>query len=295
MILIVGCGFLGNYLLKYAVTRTSEPIVATVRDLKNVLPVKGVEYVKCDITKREELVLLSKKVEGESLKVFYFAACHNIDFVYENPEAARKVNVEALEQFLLTVPGISKLFFASTDCVYGENTESCRAFSESAALRPVNEYGKQKLCAEKIVQSRGFTAVRLPFMLGPSLSSKPHFYDRVCGELKNNRQVEMIDGLKRSVLSFSQAAKYLFELSCLSDDLPETVNICSDYGYTKYEVGCLLAKKTGASSSLIKKISEEEGKKFFKDKRASSAVMDNALLKKLLGVEEILWEDDLCL
>ena len=296
MILVVGSGFLGSYLLKQAVTQTDEPILATVCDPKNALPLKNVKYIQCDVTKRADLTELAKECRGEPLKVFFLAACHNIDYVYENPEEAWKVNVESVREFLSIFPNIDKLLFASTDCVYGENNNKYPKFNEESALNPVNEYGRQKLEAEKIVQSAGFTAVRLPFMLGPSLLSRPHFYDRICSDLSNNNPVEMIDGLRRSVLSYHSVAEILVSLASLPMKLPEALNVCGDTDYSKYEVGCILAKKIGAPLSLVRKISEEQGEKFFKDKRASCSIMDNERLKALLGLtKKIRWEDHICL
>lgn len=291
MILITGCGFLGSYLAEYALTKTDETILATVRDLKNITPLKGVEYIRCDLTNEEDLLSLKEACKNEPLTVFYFSACHNIDFVYENPLYALSVNVDALQNFMNTVPNIQKLFFASTDCVYGDGKDK---FKENSPLNPINEYGRQKVLAEKLVHEKGFTALRYPFMLGKSLTAKPHFYDNIRKKLNNNETVEMIDGMHRSVLSYRQAAELTFELSRLSS-LPHTVNICSDFLYSKYEIGLILAKNMGVSSQLIKKISEDESKKFFKDKRASSTAMDNALLKSLLNLQEIQWEEEKCL
>ena len=76
--------------------------------------------------------------------------------------------------------------------------------------------------------------------------------------------------------------------------MPPSVNVCGDCGYSKYELGCLFAQKADAPLSLVEKISEEQGKAFFKDYRAHSAVMDNTRLKRVLGcssiqVEGIVW------
>lgn len=290
MILITGCGFLGSYIAEYAAAKTNEPILATVRDLKNVKPIDGVEYIRCDITDENDLISLKNKCGNEPLTVFYLSACHNIDFVYENPDYALSVNYDALLNFLNTLPHIRKLFFASTDCVYGDGKEK---FSEDSPLNPVNEYGRQKILAENLVRERGFTVFRYPFMLGKSLTSKPHFYDNIRKNLENGITTEMIDGMYRSVLSYRQAAKFTFELS-LTENLPPTVNICSDWVLSKYDVGVILAENSGKASDLIKKISEAEGEKFFKDKRASCTAMDNILLKSLLNLKEIKWEEEKC-
>lgn len=280
MILIVGCGFLGSYIARNALQNKQEKVIATVRDLNNIPHIDGVQFVKCDVTNKDDVTRLYEQTHNEKLTVFYFAACHNVDFVYENPEVARRINCDALEQFLSVMNNIEKLFFASTDCVYGENGDIPK-LDEKSPLMPVNEYGRQKIEAEKIVLTKGFVVTRLPFMLGPSLSDKPHFYDKICSQLKNHKKIEMIDGMRRSVLNYDEVSKYLLALS-QKDKLPQIINVCGDEGFSKYEIGCLVAREIGADESLIEKISEEQGSKFFKDKRASVSVMDNSLLKTLL-------------
>ena len=293
MILIVGCGFLGTYLAEYATEKTNEPVIATVRDIKNAVPLKNVEYIECDITKKEDITRLKTVTDSEKLTVFWFAACHNIDFIYENKNFAYNVNISSLEHFLTVFDNIEKLFFASTDCVYGENSPVGKGFDELSPLSPVNEYGRQKILAEKLVLSRGFTVLRYPFMLGKSLGSKKHFYDTLCNNLKNGTRTEMIDGMHRCVLSYRQASQLTFELS-EADELPDIINLCSDSLLSKYELGIAVAKSLGASQELIAKISEAEGQKFFKDKRAACTKMDNSLLKKITGQKKILWEEDKC-
>ena len=290
MILIVGCGFLGSYLAKHISAASGERVLAVVRNSENVLQLNNTEYVCCDVTNTQQIKMLAEKTKGERLTVFYFAACHNIDFVYRNPGKAREINITALDNFLNEFDNIEKLFFASTDCVYGENG-NIEFLDEAGELNPVSEYGRQKAEAEKIVAAKGFTSVRLPFMLGPSLfDGRPHFYDRIKASLQNGQSVEMIDGLYRNVMSYSQTAELLFALSKHSGALPGVINVCSDTGMSKYQMGCRLAEYFGFSDELIVRISEKEGEKFFTDKRASSSVMDNSLLKSLLEIDEIKWE-----
>ena len=293
MILIVGCGFLGNCLAKYLSERTNEPIMATIRNTDTVIPSDKIDYIQCDLTNPSDLIKLSKKCGSNPLTVFYFAACHNVDYVYANPDTAREVNIEALKNFITTIPNIKKLFFSSTDCVYGEGKDLSKKFNEHSSLSPVNEYGRQKMDAEKIVMSNGYTVLRLPFMLGPSDISRPHFYDNIQKKLLNGETIEMINGMKRSVLSYRQTAEFIYSLSLLPyDKLPQTINVCSDTELSKYNIGCVIAKNLGVSYDLVKSISEDDGSKFFKDARASCTAMDNSLLKSLLGLEEILWDEE---
>ena len=183
---------------------------------------------------------------------------------------------------------IEKLFFASTDCVYGETVPGNK-LSEKSPLNPVNIYGRQKAQAETIVIKHGFTVARLPYMLGASKTEKRNFYDIIKEKLSSGEQVEMIDGMRRSVLSYKTVASLLFALSELNS-VPAAVNVCGDASYTKYEMGLKLAERFGADQSIVRKISEEEGRKFFRDLRASDSTMDNTLLKNIINLDEIKWE-----
>ncbi len=291
MILIAGCGYLGSYLIDALREITDEPILAASRRPHKLVEAKDLMYATLDVTDDESVWALAETAGGEARTVFYFAAFHNIDALVGDPAAGARVNLEGLRRFLSAFPETERLFFSSTDCVYGENTAAFPAFPESAPLAPVNEYGRQKALAEEIVHAAGFTAVRCGYMLGPSRTEKPHFYDRIVRSLQNGEETEMIDGMTRSVLSYRQAARCFAGLFRLSPEaLPQTVNLGGDEGLTKYEMGCRIADRIGAPRSLIRRITFDEGKKFFTDARADSAVLDNRLLKSLLGLTELRWE-----
>lgn len=294
MILIVGCGYLGNYLAEEILKNTDELLAVTSRNTEKISLPPSVQCVYCDVRDIESVRRLNSLCRGEELTVFYLAACHNVDYVYENPEKAREINVQGLRNFIEAVPNIKKLFFASTDCVYGEGQGLSYKFSENSPLNPINEYGRQKIEAENIALANGYAVLRLPFMLGPSLGGKPHFYDRIYSALANSEKIELIDGMERSAISFSQAAEFMFSLSLL-ESVPQIINVCADETLSKYEIGCLIAERTGICKESIKRISEEEGKRFFKDERASFVSMDNSLLKSLLNIEKIQWEEEKCL
>lgn len=288
MVLVVGAGFLGTYLMKYLSEKTNEKILAVSRDISDLPDFDNTEYFRCDISNEEDIKKLRDRCVGERLTVFYFAALHNVDRLSLFPDEGRKINLDSLSLFLKTLPNIEKLFFASTDCVYGESAPGEKKFTECDETRPINEYGKQKLEAEKIVCSRGFTSVRFAYMLGGSLIKKRHFYDTICDKLSNGEPVDMIDGMLRNALLYETAAGLLARLSFLpSEKLPNTVNLCSDNEYSKYDLGLYIAKKHGFSEELVKKISEKDAESIFKEKRARRISMDNSLLKSLLNIDHI--------
>ena len=286
MYLIVGAGFLGAYVIKELQAASAGAVLAVGRAPALSLP--GADYVQCDVTDPVQVRSLAQRLAGERLTVFWFAAMHDVDALYADPARGKKVNLEALQTFLRYFPEIEKFFFSSTDCVYGENPPGCAKLKETDPAVPINEYGRQKLAAEEIVRAAGFTAVRFSYMLGPSLLPKRHFYDRLCEKLTKGEPVEMIDGMVRSALSYQKAASLLVALSGLPTcRLPQTVNLCGDAALTKYRLGQMAAARCGASQALVVPIPEAEGQKFFRDRRASRLVMDNGLLKSLLGLTAI--------
>ncbi|MBQ6019164.1 MAG: NAD(P)-dependent oxidoreductase [Clostridia bacterium] len=294
MDLIVGCGFLGSYLLRELIDCGAENIVYTRSSVPASEAFPFSRAAVCDLTSQQDILALKELCGGCRLRVFYLAACHNVDYLYENPQEGRRLNIDALQRFLaLFSPQTDRLLFASTDCVYGEQGNK-PPFTEQNRPEPINEYGRQKLEAEKIVASYGFTALRFPFMLGASLFEKKHFYDRITEKLRSGEPIEMIDGMYRSVLGYADAARLAAALMQFGGTLPPVVNVCGDRAYGKYDMGLVLARNLGADPSLVRALSEEQGKKFFKDRRASSALMDNTLLKSLLGMERIVWEEDRC-
>ena len=291
MFLIVGCGFLGQYILNELQERSAEMIVATYRENKNdkAFESNRVKWLPFDVTRESDIAALKLICGEEPLSVFYLASCHSIDYVFHNPRFAYQVNVSALDTFLQTFPNIESLFYSSTDCVYGEGHGRVLRFKETDKTNPINVYGEQKKEAERMVLQAGFHVARLPYLLGPSLSKTKSFYDTIVDDLSHARSVDMVDGLERSVLSYRQVARILVDLS-QGKNIPSVINVAGDSSYTKYKMGCHIAKQLGYSEKYIMKASDQLIQKLFSDRRAESTVMDNQLLKSVLSIDLLDWE-----
>ncbi len=289
MHIVVGAnGFLGSYVLKNLVEKTDRRIIATYHGKKESLFRDRVEWVKLDVTDKNDIQNLADLAGDISdCTVFYFAACHNLDLVKREPEFARNINITALRNFLEAFKGAKSFWFSSTDCVYGENTDKISSFKESNATSPVSEYGRQKLEAEKLVTGYSFNVVRLPFMVGPSiLENKKHFYDNIVEKTVNGEKITLADGLWRSALDYNSVAGILLKLS-EKDEVPLILNLCGDESLSKYDVGFMIAQKHNLPMKHIIKTPEVEIMKLFYETRTSSTAMDNSLLKSVLGIDEI--------
>lgn len=289
MYIVVGAnGFLGSYVVKSLVSNTDEEIIATYHGKKESLYSPRVNWVRLDVTDAESIESL-KKAAGNTAecRIFYLAACHNLDLVKCEPDFAENINITALKNFLEAFSDAECLWFSSTDCVYGENTDKLPSFKETDPTGPVSEYGRQKLRAEEIVRSFGFNVARLPFMIGASLlENKKHFYDSILEKATQGQDITLADGLWRSALDYESVADILVKLSMLKN-VPQTLNLCGDDSLSKYDVGEMIAKKHNLPMKHIIKTPEAEIMKIFDERRTSSTAMDNSLLKSVLGADEI--------
>jgi dTDP-4-dehydrorhamnose reductase len=230
---------------------------------------------------------LNSEIE-EDVKIIYLSAYHHPDKVEENPQLAWDINITALAKVVNIFSKIKNFYYVSTDAVYGEGSKN-RKFSETDSPTPVNLYGRHKVLAEQIAIVKGFNIVRFPFMLGHSLvEGKKHFFDKIKKDLEKNRTIEMFADSYRSTLSFNQSALYMVQLIEKYGVCSERiVNIAGDSALSKYEVALMIADKYGFSKKLVKPISILNKNNIFRAKRATSIVMDNAKIKKLLSLDNI--------
>lgn len=290
MYLIVGAGgFLGSYLIKNILSMTDDNILATDMFLPENGEQAGVKWQKCDVTSKSDLMQLNDICKNcENLKVFYLAAYHHPDKVLQNPKIAWNINITALSEFLNTVDNIKVLYYPSTEVVYGQGIDGYK-FKETDALHPANRYGEHKTVAERMVNVAGFNVVRFPVLMGPSLlAGKKHFYDEIVETVKNGGTMEMFEDQKRSMIDFDTVAQILIRLAenKNAQQYP-IVNIAGDEALSKYELGRRIARKHGLDESKIIPISMDSDNKIFTAKRAKETLLDNTLVKKILGLNQL--------
>ena len=285
---IIGAnGYLGSYIKKVILEETNEDLICVDKNVPEKETENRVRWINCDITDRVSVdMVLDELSKHESLKIVYLAAYHNPDMVEKNPELAWNINVTSLSYFINKASFAKEIYYPSTDSVYGES-ENFYHFRENDPLNPVNIYGHNKCAAEAILVHKGRNVVRFPFLISPSLAGKPHFYDRIVESLKNNEPFDMYEDSYRSSLSFENAARLLIALIEKGNREP-IVNVCGDKDLSKYDVGLLVAEREGLDPKLIVPVKMGEiTVEGFVTKRATSTLMDNTLLKEVLGLEYV--------
>lgn len=290
MYLVIGAnGFLGSYIIKNIIEKTDEYIFATARDISGLGNDLRVKWVQIDVTKDEDIRELNRITRSNrNIKVVYLAAYHSPDLVQKNPRLAWEVNIIALSKVLNFLENVERLYYASTDSVYGESCGNYH-FREIDELHPENIYGIQKKTAESIVTGFGYNVARFPFLIGKSiLGHKKHFFDTILEALYCNKEFKMFSDSYRSALDFNTAANLLITLTeGVRNENPTIINISGDEDLSKYDIGVRIARKYGLEERLIIPISILGISDIFEAPRAISTLMDNTVLKKLLNVRDI--------
>lgn len=290
MYVIVGAnGYIGAYMIKNILEKTNHKILGLGRNINLDNKNPRVEYMRCDITEVNDISKLIVRLSGEkNIKVIYLAAYHHPDAVKNNPRIAWNINITSLSYIVNALDNIQCFFYVSTEMVYGEGNLN-NLFTEQDALNPVNLYGIQKKVAEAIVLGYGYNIVRFPFVIGKSLSpDKKHFYDVIIDTIRKGNEIDMFCDAYKSALDFDTATSVVVQLmEIYQEDLPKILNISGDETLSKYDIGVRIAKANNFNTDLIKPIYLNQDKKIFTENRANCTLLDNTLVKEILGIDEL--------
>lgn len=290
MYVVIGAsGYLGSYFVKNILKNTSEKIIATYNNNCGIIKDERVCWLNFDVGKFDSIKILIKKIQScnEKCKIIYLSAYHKPDQVKKNIDFAWNINITGLSFFLSHIsPYIGTLYYSSTEMVYGKSING-HIFSEEDILHPINEYGRQKMLAEKLVLEKGYNVVRYSVLMGKSITNKKHFTDIIIENVKNNIPIQMLADVYRNLIDFDQASKLAIQLieKFLFNQIG-IVNIVSDDIISKYAMALKLVERQGLNYKLIQPILNKENS-FFSEQRANCLFVSNKKLKSLLNINKI--------
>jgi dTDP-4-dehydrorhamnose reductase len=125
--------------------------------------------------------------------------------------------------------------------------------------------------------------------MGPSLTTKKHFFDIITESLKKRENIDMFSDSYRSVISFNLAAYFTTLLLEKYYKKRDIINIAGDLHLSKFDMALGIAKKLSLDSSFIKPtlIVNQNN---FGSKRAKSTLISNRKLKSILKLDQILYD-----
>ena len=289
-LLIGGGGYLGSYVLKAIKEMTIEPVIATSRDISCFKNSERVTWHQFAFNDHESICALNRLLKNYSkVKVIFLPAFFNTKDKEEEKKIAWQSNVVDFAALLrdFECPGLECFYSTSTDMLFKYSREE--PYSEHDDIAPMNDYARDKAIQERMMEAMGYNIVRFPVMMGPSLSpKKKHFFDAIISSFSEGKSMQFFTDACRSMIDFGTAAEMLVRLT-LSEKARNypVVNISGDESLSKYEMACRIADKYGYSRDLAVPVSIDDDKTIWNGTRPKKVLLDNTLLKKILGIESV--------
>ncbi len=185
--------------------------------------------------------------------VIHLSAMTDVDKCEENPELAHKINVLPVKHLLTFF--LNYFVYVSTDYVFdGENGP----YAESAITNPLNVYGKTKLDAELLIQSKlkSSLIIRTNVLFDYSKNTQASFVNWIVESLKKRKSISVVDDQYNNPIWTDHLSKLMMKL--IKTEKTGIFHTGSKEYINRYEFAKLIAKYFNLDSSLISAISTYE-------------------------------------
>ncbi|HEX7092686.1 MAG TPA: SDR family oxidoreductase [Nitrospiraceae bacterium] len=196
LVLITGAaGLIGHYIIKTA------PLWAPQWD------VRGITRQDVDLT---DAACLTGVVHSlKPMAIIHCAALSRTKDCEQDPEQARRINVEATAHLAQLSQDIPFIFLSSGEVFDGKTGW----YSEADEPNPINVYGQTKLEAEQAVfRNPRHTVVRIVLTAGTSETGDRSFVEDMCRVAKAGKDVTLYADEFRCPLPASVIARVIWEL-----------------------------------------------------------------------------------
>jgi len=182
-------GMLGQRIVHYFSKLENVELMACSVEDKQVPGDKEVEYIQCDLRKRESIK--SAVLNFYPDFIINAAAFTNVDLSESDRENAWKLNVKGVEYLAETCRVLdAHLIHISSDYVFDGKRGP---YSEEAKPNPLGYYGRTKLASENALKISGAvnTIIRTNVLYGVA-NSRPDFVRWVINSLRSNKQINIV-------------------------------------------------------------------------------------------------------
>lgn len=249
-ILITGAnGLLGQKLVALVAPHAEVNLIATSRGEDKIfydLPMY--RYRSLDVTQKEAV----DRVIGQEKPdvIIHTAALTKVDYCEHHPELCHRVNAEATRHLVEAAQDNScKVIHLSTDFIFPGNK---RLLREDDLPRPINEYGKSKLAAERLIIDSGidYAIARTAIVYGvvPHLS-RSNIILWVKDSLKKGKTIHVVDDQYRTPTLAEDLATGCFLLA--QQRATGVFNISGEDLLTPFDMAQMTADYFGLDKKLI--------------------------------------------
>ena len=183
------------------------------------------------------------------------SAITDLDFCEKNKSQALNVNSLGAQKLAqaCNLYG-SHLIHVSTDYVFDGKAGP---YQENDIPNPISYYGKTKQQSEELIlkENENFCVIRTGMLYG-WCKNKQNLATMIISELRNNREVKLINDLQVSPSYTDNIAELILELALMKTS--GIFNVANSSIVTRYDFGLLLSEVFELNQSLIKSISTED-------------------------------------
>ena len=246
-LLVTGAsGFLGGHLCRLA---QKEWQTYGVHNLHADMPL-GVEKVQIDVRDQKTLLVALKEIKPN---LIIHAAVLQADDCERHPELAQQVNIDStlyLTEWAAKNNG--RMIYVSSDMVF----DGLRGlYKEDDNAEPVNEYGRTKLVAERVVQEfcENSVVVRLPLLFGFPVAGGECFMTTMLDKLNRNQTVQTYSDQFRTPGLVQNMAAALLELA--ESDFTGALHVAGATRLSREQLARQTAEFAGLDVNLLQPIS----------------------------------------
>ena len=208
--------------------------------------------------------------------IINLAALTNVDFCESNPEIAKEVNTNGVQNLVDVFSG--KIIHLSTDYVFDGLKGP---YKEEDQINPISVYGKTKYDAEKIVLDKNNNLVlRANVLYNMFGNNNASFLNWVVNNLKNKNSIQVVNDQFNNPTWTESIAEIL--VNCLNKDMSGLYHWGDQDYLSRYDFAIKIAESYNLKSDLIKQISTSQLKQMAP--RPLNGGLDQSKLKKYLNI-----------
>ena len=192
--------------------------------------VEGLTRADLDLTDRENVERMWQSIKPNA--VIHCAALSRTKDCEQDPELARRINVEASAHLAQLSQNIPFIFLSSGEVFNGKTGW----YRESDEPNPINVYGQTKLEAEQaVLQNPRHTVVRIVLTAGTSGTGDRSFVEDMCRVAKAGKDVTLYADEFRCPLPAGVIARVIWEL--VSRKRPGLYHLGGSERLSRWEIG----------------------------------------------------------
>lgn len=251
-VLITGSnGFIGQKMMTEVLADKNFDLIALSRGSNRYSNPEGYLYIDGDVCNPEQMAEVISQHRPHF--IIHTVAMANVEACEANIEACEQVNVEAVKTLVsLAEKYDSHLIHLSTDFIF-DGKEG--PYAETAIPHPLNEYGKSKLEAEKLIQASSikWAIIRTILVYGvPNDKDRLNLILWVKNSLEAGKKINVVTDHYRMPTLVEDLTKAT--LSIMNKQAKGIYHISGNEGYSIYDIAMEVAQFWNLDTSLIQPV-----------------------------------------